>query len=185
MKQIGLYLYMGLILLLLAITVYMYCSADANFSTNYNLSSFIILLLIAIITIVGVFFGYKKPLLISSTLVIFLMSLFAFKFLFVGSLEKFLFIKNKVLYTQTAKIIINKNLKGYIDLEGVSKKLSRDFTNVYRKGNRVEIYFGIFSSFFSRGQIVYTNNMEMMLKDNSMGYTKREVIDKNWCIFYY
>ncbi len=184
MKQMGLYFYIGLVLLLLSVTIYMYFSADANFSINYNLSRSIILILIAVLTIIGLFFDSKK-IIISLTLIIFMMNFFVNKFIFMDSLEKFLFTKNRELYTKTVNMIIDKNLKGYVDLQGVSKKLSRDFTNVYRKENRVEIYFGIFSSFSSRSQIVYTNNMKKMLKDNSMGYTKWEVLDKNWCIFYY
>lgn len=183
-KQLVLYLYLMLVFGLLSIMAYMFYSADANFTIYYSSCNLIILFLIVVITIIKIFVSDKS--FIGWTLLIFLFNFFIYNFVFMGSIEKFLFTNNRELYIQTVDTIVNKNLKGYVDLKGVFKKLSRNnFTNVYRKGKQIEIYFGIFSSLSSRGQIVYTNSMETMLKNNNMWYTKYEILDHNWCIFYY
>lgn len=182
-KQILLYSFTGLLLLLLLVNLYMFFSLDANFSLYYSLSSFIIICIIIILVIFA--FTPNKAVVIIALIVIFV-NYFMFKFVFMGSIEKFLFIKNKEFYMETVNMIIKKNMSGYIDLRGKYKKLSRNnLTNVYREGNHLEIYFGIFSSPSSRGQIVFTNNMEKLLNQNNMGYVKYEVLDKNWCILYF
>lgn len=165
-------------------TIYMYFSRNADFTIYYTSYGLMVITLTIITSIIGVFKGNKLG---YSLFILALIGMYIGinNYLFMGSLEKYLYTKNQGLYNQATTMIIHKGLNGYVDLKGKYKKLSRDFTQVIKKEEFIEIRYGIFSTLWAPGQIVYTNDMTTLLNDEKNHCPRYEVINKNWCILYY
>lgn len=174
-----------LLVVYLIITIYMYFSRDANFTIYYNFISLIVFLLLLITTIIAIFKCLKLRYFLVLIIII-ATHIFLKKYIFMGNLEKFLYIKNCELYIKSATMIVQNKLDGYVDLEGPYMKLSRDFTQVVNNDeDYIEIHYGIFSTFSFPGKIIYTTDMKKTLKKEKDYCVKYEILNENWGIFYH
>lgn len=171
--------YILLTAVLLAISAYMYFSADARFTVSYNTYGFLVLTLMGIIALARF---KSQPVLIAITVAV-LAGFFTLNAtVFMGSLEKFVYAKNKALYQETAMEIADAGTGGYIFLSGSKRRLYREVAEATRNGGIINIYFHIDSSLGIRSRIIYTTNIDALLKEESARTAKLEVIDSNWCI---
>lgn len=173
-----------LLLLYLIATIYMYFSRDARFTINFTFDGLLVFVLAIITSIIGIFKGNKLGYCLT-ILILIGIYIGINNYLFMGSLEKYLYTKNQELYNQATTMIIHKGLHGYIDLKGKYKKLSRNFTQVFKYEGFIEIQYGINSSMWAPGILVYTNDMKALLHNEKKYCSRYEVINKNWCIIYY
>lgn len=139
-------------------------------------------------TTVSIAFLENSKALVILTVAVFATNFLCNKVVFGGSLENYLYARNKALYQETAREILNKSIDVSACHQGERRRLSKNFIFVTREEGYSAVEFEIRSTITWPGFIVYATDIEAFLnekKHTNHLSIKYDVIDKNWCIIRY
>lgn len=172
-------------LALAALNAYMYFSANAAFSWDYRL---IRILIVMFLVFVAASVHRSNKLVVILLTIAALSGSFAFRRVaFMGSLDKFLYLRNKTMFQEVVRDILERDLDGDALDAYLDARKGLPFTVVAREKEYVSVY--IYTNGLSlRSRVVYTSNMKKLREDirkTHRDHVQFETLSQNWCTLNY